>query len=400
MREKLIEAMKAAIGELDEWPGNAIQLFHHNDSDGLSSGSILTRAFERKGYGVERFCLEKPYPEVLRKVFEGDGKIIVLTDFAGRIAPLISDLNGGRNLTLIIDHHAAAPSTDPRVHNLDPELFGLKGDRDISASTTCYLFACTLDSANADLAPIAVIGAVGDGFFVDGRLAGENRDAALEAQRQGKLEIRDQGSRERYILKTAAGDLPYDELTDYVDVLGGVGYYGGGPETGISVCLNGMSDRSDRMVAEFRTVRERVFSREMAALEAGALRHSPHIQWFTVEDRFTPMGVKMIGKFCEEVALADFIDPKKYIAGYQIMANEIPGFGPIEFNQVKASMRVSPFMEAEINAERALALNAFMPQATDNLGGFSDACHRLSAATTVAIGREEALIEEMERIID
>ena len=38
-------------------------------------------------------------------------------------------------------------------------------------------------------------------------------------------------------------------------------------------------------------------------------------------------------------------------------------------------------------------------EATTRLGGFSDACHSLTAATTVAIGKEEKLIDEMEKII-
>jgi len=99
-----------------------------------------------------------------------EGCVFVFADFAGRIAPVLSELNKGRNLTLILDHHVAEAATDPNVHNLDPDLYGLKGDRDISASTTCYLFACTLDPANRDMAHIAAVGAVGDGFFVDGRL--------------------------------------------------------------------------------------------------------------------------------------------------------------------------------------------------------------------------------------
>ena len=37
---------------------------------------------------------------------------------------------------------------------------------------------------------------------------------------------------------------------------------------------------------------------------------------------------------------------------------------------------------------------------TNKLGGFSDACHSLTAATTVAIGKEEALIDEMEKILE
>jgi hypothetical protein len=47
-----------------------------------------------------------------------------------------------------------------------------------------------------------------------------------------------------------------------------------------------------------------------------------------------------------------------------------------------------------------MGLNILLPEATTRLGGFSDACHSLTAATTVAIGKEEKLIEEMEKIIE
>jgi hypothetical protein len=400
MVKSLQEAMKKAIKEMVEWPGKSVQVFHHNDADGLSSGAILTRALEREGYGVHRFCLEKPYPEVLRKVFEQKGAILVFADFAGRIAPLISRLNQGRNLTLILDHHAAEAATDPRVHNLDPELFGLKGDRDIAAATTCFLFAKTLNPDNQDLAHIAAVGAVGDKFFVKGRLVSENREAALEAARQGRVEVREHGEGEFYFLKSPGGEVRCDDLGVYLDVLGGAGYYQGGPEMGVRVLLDGVSKESDRMVAALQATKEKAFDREMARLQGGALQRTGHIQWFHVEERFSPMGVKMIGLFCEAVRSRDFIDPGKYIAGFQTVPNEIPGFGRIEFNQVKISMRVPSLLEREIREERAMGLNVFLPEATSRLGGFSDACHRLTAATTVAIGKEEDLVREMEEILD
>jgi hypothetical protein len=62
-------------------------------------------------------------------------------------------------------------------------------------------------------------------------------------------------------------------------------------------------------------------------------------------------------------------------------------------------MRVSPYLEGEIGAGRIMGLNILLPEATSRLGGFSDACHSLTAATTVAVGKEEALIAEMETII-
>jgi hypothetical protein len=143
----------------------------------------------------------------------------------------------------------------------------------------------------------------------------------------------------------------------------------------------------------------KIFEEEIARLQAGELIKAAHIQWFHVEKRFFPMGVKMIGAFCDAIKDTNHIDPLKYLAGFQVIPDEIPGFDNIRFNEVKISMRVSPFMEGEIRAGRAMGLNILLPEATTRLGGFSDACHSLTAATTVGIGKEEKLIDEMEKII-
>jgi len=400
MLQALIEAMENAIQALKNWPDKTIYLFHHNDADGLSSGAILLRAFDRQGFKVKRFCIEKPYPALLNKIYRMDGCIFVFADFAGRIGPVLSELNKGRNLTLILDHHVAEAATDPNVHNLDPDLYGLKGDRDISASTTCYLFACTLDPVNRDMAHIAAVGAVGDGFFVDGRLVDQNREAAMEARRQRLLEIEEHESGERYILKSEKDEIPYDEFAVYLELLGAVGYYRGGPDMGVTACFNGRTETTDRMTVDFKKIKTDAFNAEIERLKNGGLIKSSHIQYFHVHNRFSPMGVKMIGAFCQAIRNTDWIDPQKYIAGFQIIPNEIPGFGLIEFNEVKISMRVPAFLEDEIKAGKRPGLDTFLPEATNRLGGFSDACHRLAAATTIAIGKEERLIDEMENILN
>jgi single-stranded-DNA-specific exonuclease len=399
LREQLLNAMENSAHEVKQWPQKEVQIFHHNDSDGLTSGAILTTAFERADFKVQRSCLEKPYPKLLHKIYDQTGGLIIFADFAGRIAPLLSDLNKSRNLTLILDHHVAEASTDPMVRNLDPDLYGLKGDRDISGSTTCYLFAKTLDASNGDLAHLAAIGAVGDEFFVDGCLAGENRNAAAEAVKQGKLEIRKHETGERYFLNTSRGLVACDELGAYLDTLGAAGYYQKGPDMGIKVCLKGATSESDQMLEKLQAIQHKAFEKEISKIQSDGLKKTANIQWFHVENRFAPMGVKMIGVFCNAIKNSKAVDKHRYVAGFQIIPNEIPGFGPMEFNEVKISMRVPAQIEAEIRANKKMGLNILLPEATNKLGGFSDACHSLTAATTVAIGKEEALIEEMEKLL-
>jgi hypothetical protein len=153
------------------------------------------------------------------------------------------------------------------------------------------------------------------------------------------------------------------------------------------------------MLEKLKSVQAKAFEAELKRIQSGALIKTDHIQWFQVENRFKPMGVKMIGVFCYAIKDLEFVDADKYVAGFQIIPDEIPGFGPIGMKDVKISMRVSATMEADIRAGRTMGLDVLLPEATNKLGGFSDACHTLAAATTVAIGKEAQLIEEMERIL-
>lgn len=400
MITEFIKAVETALIEIEKFNPREVTIFHHNDSDGLSSGAILAETFRRKDFAVSMYCLEKPYPPLLKKIFESDGKAIIFADFAGRIAPLISGLNRGRNLILILDHHVAEKSTDPRVFNLDPELFGLKGDRDISASTTCYIFSKVWDERNADLSRMATIGAVGDGFFVDGKLVNANREAALEAERRGFIEITERDWGEEYILVHVSTRTSCREFGRYLDILGGVGYQEEGPALAVEACLKGSSEKTDNLVRRLKAMRKEIFEREIKSLRSGTLEKTDHIQWFNMDSRFSPMGVKMVGIFCEEISSMDFIDKDRYIAGFQVIPDLIPGFGKIDIHHTKVSMRVPGHLRERIISKEALGLDQLLPEATARLGGFSDACHSLTAATVVEIGQEKELIQEMEKILN
>ena len=66
--EKYLKDIRGGIEKMKSYGSKELILLHHNDSDGLTSGSILLRAFSRAGYSVSRFSLEKPYPAVLEKL--------------------------------------------------------------------------------------------------------------------------------------------------------------------------------------------------------------------------------------------------------------------------------------------------------------------------------------------
>jgi hypothetical protein len=397
--DALDAAMAQAIEALDRWPARTARLFHHNDADGLSAGAILSRGLTRAGYRIERCCLEKPYPPVLETIFQDQGALLIFADFAGRIAPLLSEYNRGRNLILILDHHPARPVADARLHHLNPELFGYRGERDMAAATTCYRFANHLSTVNRDLAYLAVTGAVGDGFSSAGRLANWNRWAADEAVQQGQLTIRPRERGEDYLLQGPLHNGRVSDLAADLDMLGGAGFFQGGPETGIRVCLEGFDEDARRRRKDLAARLAMVYAAEIDRLRSGEMQLTGRVQWFQVHERFEGLGVKMIGDFCRHIRDREFIMPGHYIAGFQPVPELIPGLGRIAFKAVKVSMRVPALLEGHILAGTMPGLDQLLPKATRAVGGFADACHRLAAATTVPPGQEAALVATIDALI-
>ena len=402
MIDNFLSEMEKAVSALMERTEKDVLLFHHNDTDGISAGTILINALSGVELKVSNYPLEKPYPQVLEKVFSKSGQTIIFTDFAGKIAPLISSLNNRKNLVLILDHHPAEPINDDTVFNLDGELFGLKGDRDISASATCYLFSRILYnkySKTAALLPhIGVLGAIGDGFYVNGKLAGINREILEEAENAGSIRTEINSNGEKYFIRLGGNEYEAENICTLLDTLGGVGYYENGALKGIEVCRSGLNTEISSYTENLTDIKNRIFTNEIENIK-NSLITTAHLQWINVKDRFKPMGIKMIGVFLTEIKDSEIVDKKKYLAGFQQIPDFVPGFGDIDFNSTKISMRVSKYLTEKIRNNEIKGLNSFLPDATGLIGGFSDACHRLSAATTIKIGQEEQLIEEMENIL-
>ncbi|GAB4503591.1 MAG: DHH family phosphoesterase [Anaerolineales bacterium] len=399
-KENFLAEIRKGIGLLKSG-GQQVALVHHNDADGLTSAAILQTALTRAGFSVHRICIERVHPPIVARIHAQFDATIFYVDLGGQAAPVISEANQGRRTTLILDHHHPHKPTDPKVLNMATEFFGLSGDMDISASTAAYFFALELDSANRDLAYVAVLGAVGDEHDREGQLVKENREALQDAlaQDQVKVEVNER-RKEIYSLTRFGETTPMTPLAIAVTTLGGVGYYSDGPELGVRVCLEGFFPEAQRRLEELRQIQQKAYQETTTRLKREGFRETEHIQWFTVGDDFSPMGVKIIGEYCADIRNEGFVNPEKYIVGFQNMASEIPGVGTFNWAQTKASMRVSTPLEHKIlNAQTMPSLAYLVPEAARQVGGSVDACHASTAATIVDIGQEEPLVMEMEKLI-
>jgi single-stranded DNA-specific DHH superfamily exonuclease len=398
-KEAFLTALKTAIGKLRQ-AGSEITLVHHNDSDGLASASIMQVALSRAGFTVQRIPLERVHPPIVDRIHQRFDSAILYVDLGGRAAPVISEANDGRRFTIILDHHDPEKATDPKVVNLSTEFYGLSGELDISAATAAYLFALTLDEGNRDLAYLAVVGAVGDEQDRNGSLVGENRHALKEAVAQGQVRVKEIGGREQYTLARFADPISLSEFARTITTLGAAGYYMGGPALGIRVCMEGSFPEAERKLKTLNQIKQAAYEKVLARLRQEGFRESPYTQWFHVGEEFAPMGVKIIGEFCDEIRYADFVNPEKYIVGFQAMDQEIPGLGSFDWSLVKASMRVPSPLEKKITTDHTMPGLAYLvPEAAKQVNGSIDACHDHSAATLISVGREANLIAAMDKLV-
>ena len=399
-KAEFLEEIRKGIGLLRAG-GSEVALVHHNDSDGLTSAAILETALHRAGFTVHRICIERVHPPIVERIHDQFPHTIFYVDLGAQGAPAISEANRGRRTTLILDHHHPNPPTDPKVLNIATEFFGLSGEMDISASTAAYFFALELNKANRDLAHAAVLGAVGDDHERDGALVKENRQALQDALDQGQVrfEVNDKG-REIYFLTHFSEDSPMTPLGLALTTLGGVGYYAGGPDLGVKVCLEGFTPDATRRLEELRQIQQTAYRKMTERLRREGFRETEHIQWFSVGDDFSPMGVKIIGEYCWDIRNESFTNPDKYIVGFQNMAREVPGVGSFDWAQTKASMRLPTPLEHKILIDHSMPGLAYLvPEAARRVGGSIDACHDYTAATIVDIGQEEPLVMAMDELV-
>ena len=399
-KEDFLQEIRKGIN-LMRAAGTEVALVHHNDADGLTSAAILETALARAGLSIHRICIERVHPPIVARIHEQFPVTIFYVDLGAQAAPVISDANRGRRTTLILDHHHPQKSTDPRVLNIATEFFGLSGDMDISASTAAYFFALELDKANRDLAHVAVLGAVGDELDREGSLVKENREALLDAVEQGqvRIDVNEQGK--EFYSRTLFGDVvPMAPLAIALTTFGGVGYYADGPDLGVRVCLEGLFPEAKRRLDDLRQVQQTAYRETTARLMRDGFRETKHIQWFTVGNGFSPMGVKIIGEYCWDIRNESFLNPEKYIVGFQNMAPEVPGVGSFDWAQTKASMRLPTPLEHKVLIDRSMpGLSYLVPEAARQVGGSIDACHDYTAATIVDIGQEKALVMAMDELV-
>jgi len=382
------EKTKKAISEMRSEKIKEINLIHHVDGDALSAAAIAKTCLEREGYKVRTLCIEKMYPEVIESIHSAKGKTIFYADIGSAHADYISKFNIGKNLTIILDHHDPTEAADPKVYDLNLEHFGFRGETDFSGSTSAYLFATALNKKNKDLAYLALVGSseIPQGFF------GINKSILDEAVKSGVVKAK---GKQLQITKLK---ISVNSLFSALQILGPVGYYIGGPELGIKACIEGLTPEIKKELDKLENDRKAANKKLLSKLYREGLNETENIQWFDSEDTYEGMGSKVIGTFCSFLSFQTrIIKPDKYIIGFTNMSPEIPGWGKLKENFVKASIRVPKDIQRLINQKQVPSAVGLLIEASKGFG-VADG-HLYAANVILPADKKEILITNAEKVV-
>jgi len=189
-----------------------------------------------------------------------------------------------------------------------------------------------------------------------------------------------------------------NSLFSKLQILGAVGYYEGGPEIGINVCLEGLSKDTKDRVNALETRRKEANRRLLGMLYRDRLKETRHIQWFDAGSMYVGMGVKVIGQFCSFLSYkARLIKPNKYILGFVDVPPEIPGWGHLKGSYVKVSVRVPKAMQRYIEEGKLPAAIHLLREASRGFG-VADG-HAYAASCILPADMRHVLIKNAEKVI-
>jgi len=132
-----------------------LRIFTDDDADGLAAAGVLTVALDRAG--VPFHLTAERVPAEGYDQLEAHDALVLLDQGAGEL----DELSRHPGEVTVLDHHVVEGRAPHALH-VNPHAEGYDGTNECCTSTLALLVALQMDPTNADLAPLACAGIVGD----------------------------------------------------------------------------------------------------------------------------------------------------------------------------------------------------------------------------------------------
>jgi len=140
-------------------------VFSHFDADGLTAAAIIAKTLSREGLNFHLRIFERLEYDSLNDLRKSipKGSTIIFLDLGTGIIETFLDWQESHKI-FILDHHT--PSSEVELPNeiryLNPHSYSIDGTSAVSGAGVAYFVSIHINPQNKDLAPLAIIGALGD----------------------------------------------------------------------------------------------------------------------------------------------------------------------------------------------------------------------------------------------
>lgn len=138
-----------------------IHVFSHLDADGVAAAGIVGKALFRLDARFRIRITQWIEDKIVGEILSDKPQLIIFTDLGSGYVDLLNEKLSDFKI-VILDHHQVVGKESDNFVQVNPHLHGVDGAKDISGSGVAYFVARALDKINVDLAPVAVVGALGD----------------------------------------------------------------------------------------------------------------------------------------------------------------------------------------------------------------------------------------------
>ncbi|MCF8885034.1 MAG: DHH family phosphoesterase [Nitrososphaerota archaeon] len=381
--------LREVAEEIKNWSGT-VGIVFHDDADGLCAAGIAVTALKKTGLNYKLICIEKIHPAILKLIHSTNLERYLYLDIGSGKADLIKNIaeeSGSR--VVIVDHHDPVKVESKNVVNLNPELYGFRGERDVSGSTATYLLMKNIEDVR-ESAWMAVVGSA----EIPGELESLNKIPLEDAVKIGDVEVR-RGRETSYYISFL--DKPWSKISTTLTIIGSVGYYRGGPNKAVE---NLTQRKIDFVEAEkLEEERKSKFNQALNYISRTRLKIEGFVQWFHLENMFKGFGSKTIGTFCSTLSYKSIIDQEKYLVGFMNFEKSIPGLGEIQDELVKVSVRTPRKLSEYIEAGRMPPASKLTMKSAETVGGTGDG-HSFAASAIIPSGKERDFIKIFNNIVE
>lgn len=164
--------------------GSKIRVISHCDADGIASAAIIAKSLSRAGYGFH-VSIKKTGPSIAEGL--DDEELAVFCDIG---STNLDEINGLKCRAVLCDHHMIKGELTNGI-NMNARTYGMDGSKEVCGATATLALSLAMDSKNADLAELAISGAIGDKQDRGG-FTGYNRIILERAVENGIIEMRNE----------------------------------------------------------------------------------------------------------------------------------------------------------------------------------------------------------------